>query len=285
MSAVLQQPCCHCSVRRPISSHCSPIFSLRCWKSPLADLVICFLWACAHQHYPGLALMVPEVVALPVPILAVSFTPHVLIRTWCCLLAAPERLSLFCPSCLAKWKGEVSHMYGNCFVSDLLCLLGVVSFAVVDTFTLWSLSALAPEMCTSSWAVHKLACPAMYLVDHESCHWISLPGQRSRTDRDQPHVCQEAYSKPKIKSIQSKGNIQYCVPVPGVQKVFKRCLVFPGESMLLKCLNKSDVSFGRMATIQREENGDNNSWNFGGYKCQGRRSGYSSTSVLLGVVH
>lgn len=183
MSAVPQQPYSHCSVHRPISIHCSPIFSLRCCKSPLAGLVIYFLWACAHQHYPGFALMVPEVVSVPVPILAVSFTPHVLIRTWCCLLATYWKIKSLLPQLSSKvpsWGRSEPHVPRLLYVWSSLS----AGHGIICCCRYIHPSALAPEMCTSFRAVHELACPAMYLVDHESCHWISLPSQRPRTGRD-----------------------------------------------------------------------------------------------------
>lgn len=77
----------------------------------------------------------------------VTFTPHMVLPA--CRYS--ERLNLFFPSKVPSWGWSEPH---DCSESGLLYLLGTVSLAAVGTHTLWSSSALAPEMCTSSWAVH-----------------------------------------------------------------------------------------------------------------------------------
>lgn len=154
----------------------------------------------------------------------VTFTPHTLLPT----CGYSERLNLFYPRKVPSWGWSEPQ---NCSGSGLLYLLGTESHPLI-------------LICSCTWNVHFiLGCALSWLVP--LCTWWvvravtgSLSGQRLTTGRDWLHICQEADSKPKSKSIWSKGDIKGAWSPEILQKDVWFSLVIPCFQMFkqIQCI-------------------------------------------------
>lgn len=155
----------------------------------------------------------------------VTFTPHMVLPT--CRYS--KKLGLSCPSCPVKCpaEGDVSHTNCSCCMSGLLYLLGMVSLAAVETYTLWSSSAVAPETCPSPWAMHRAG------LSLGGSQELSLDLSRGPGPAGTDHAFtrrQTASQRSKVFDLKGMLSIGYRCLEP--RKASKGCLTFPGESLL-----------------------------------------------------
>lgn len=241
-SAVPQHPYSHCCIRRLIFSQCSPIFSLRCWKSALADLIVCLLWAHPHRHYPGLAswqvyLSWPwwcqrfwHSLSLLWLCPVVTFTPHMVLPA--CRYSKRLSLLLQLSSQVPSWGWREPHTQWLLYVwsplsagHGMICCHRYIHLLILICSCTWNVPIILG--CALSWLVPPCTWWVMRAVTGSLCQ-VSGPGLAG-TDRS---FARRQIASQRLKVFDLKGILSIVYRCLESRKTSKGCLIFPGESML-----------------------------------------------------